>query len=120
MGLKFPLAIKDSVPEIAAFCDSAEPLLRERAVNTLGRIVRGCYSSVEPYWADLFRFALEGEEMVGPEREMDRFGERKLHAEVWIDKEKGLLVHHGVRLGRPVAIGAGENKQCGGFAAPDA
>ena len=25
MGLKFPLAIKDGVPAIAAFCDSAEP-----------------------------------------------------------------------------------------------
>ena len=57
MGLKFPIAVKDSVSAIAAFCDSGEPLLRERAVNALGRIGRGCYSSVEPYWADLFRFA---------------------------------------------------------------
>ena len=57
MGLKFPVAIKDTVPAIAAFCDSAEPILRERAVNSLGRIGRGCYSSVEPYWVGLFRFA---------------------------------------------------------------
>ena len=57
MGLKFPLAIKDGVPAIAAFCDSAEPLLRERAVNALGRIGRGCYASIEPYWTGLFRFA---------------------------------------------------------------
>ena len=56
-GLKFPLAIKDGVPAIAAFCDSAEPLLRERAVNALGRIGRGCYASIEPYWTGLFRFA---------------------------------------------------------------
>ena len=61
MGLKFPLAIKDSVPAIAAFCDSAEPLLRERAVNALGRIGRGCYSSVAPYWDSLFRFAYDEE-----------------------------------------------------------
>ena len=57
MGLKFPNAVKDSVSVIAAFCDSGEPLLRERAVNALGRIGRGCYASVEPYWNSLFRFA---------------------------------------------------------------
>ena len=61
MGMKFPIAIKDSVPAIAAFCDSTEPLLRERAVNALGRIGRGCYSSVEPYWDSLFRFAHDEE-----------------------------------------------------------
>ena len=64
MGLKFPLAIKDRVPAIAAFCDSAESLLRERAVNALGRIGRGCYASVEPYWASLFRFAHDEEASV--------------------------------------------------------
>ncbi|MBQ6155628.1 MAG: HEAT repeat domain-containing protein [Bacteroidales bacterium] len=61
MGMKFPIAIKDSVPAIAAFCDSGEPLLRERAVNALGRIGRGCCSSVEPYWDSLFRFAHDEE-----------------------------------------------------------
>ena len=61
MGLKFPLAIKDSVPAIAAFCGSTEPLLRERAVNALGRIGRGCYPSIEPYWNSLFRFAHDDE-----------------------------------------------------------
>ncbi len=64
MGLKFPLAIKDTVPAIAAFCDSAEPILRERAVNALGRIGRGCFPSVEPYWAGLFRFAYDEEASV--------------------------------------------------------
>lgn len=64
MGLKFPLAIKDSVSAIAAFCDSAEPLLRERAVNALGRIGRGCYPSVELYWDSLFRFARDKEASV--------------------------------------------------------
>ena len=57
MGLNFPLAVKGAVPAIAAFCDSAEPLLRERALNALGRIGRGCYASIEPYWTGLFRFA---------------------------------------------------------------
>ena len=61
MGMKFPIAIKDSVPAIAAFCDSGEPLLRGRAVNALGRIGRGCYSSVEPYWDCLFRIAHDEE-----------------------------------------------------------
>lgn len=64
MGLKFPNAIKDTVPAIAAFCDSAEPILRERAVNALGRIGRGCFPSVEPYWNSLFRFAHDEEASV--------------------------------------------------------
>lgn len=57
MGLAFPSSIKDSVDAIASFRDDAEPILRERAINALGRIGRGCFNSVEPYWNDLFRFA---------------------------------------------------------------
>ena len=57
MGLAYPLSVQDAVPEIAAFRDSPTPLLRERAVNALGRIGRGDYRLIEPYWADLFRFA---------------------------------------------------------------
>ena len=57
MGLAYPAAILEYVPAIAAFCDSAEPLLRERALNALGRIGRGGFHAVEPYWAGLFRFA---------------------------------------------------------------
>ena len=64
MGLAFPQAIKDSIPAVASFCDSTVPLLRERAVNALGRIGRGCYHSIEPYWAGLFRFAHDGEARV--------------------------------------------------------
>jgi HEAT repeat protein len=56
MGLAFPLSIKDHVAAVAAFLDCGEPLLRERAVNALGRIGRSCYGSIEPYWAGLFRF----------------------------------------------------------------
>lgn len=57
MGLAFPSSIKNSVDAIASFRDDAEPILRERAINALGRIGRGCFNSVEPYWVDLFRFA---------------------------------------------------------------
>ena len=57
MGLMYPESIQDTVPAIASFLDSPEPLLRERAVNALGRIGRGDCSLIEPYLADLFRFA---------------------------------------------------------------
>ena len=57
MGLAYPLSVRDAVPAIASFCNSPVPLLRERAVNALGRIGRGDYSLIEPYWPGLFRFA---------------------------------------------------------------
>ena len=42
---------------IASFLDSPAALLRERAVNALGRIGRGDEHLIEPYLTDLFRFA---------------------------------------------------------------
>ena len=57
MGLAHPQSVQDAVPTIASFLDNSEPLLRERAVNALGRIGRGSYSLIEPYWTELFRFA---------------------------------------------------------------
>ena len=57
MGLAFPSSIKSRVATIASFRNSTEPILRERTINALGRIGRGCFNSVEPYWDDLFRFA---------------------------------------------------------------
>ena len=57
MGLAHPHAVRDTVPAIASFLDSPEPLLRERALNALGRIGRGDFALIEPYWAGLFRFA---------------------------------------------------------------
>ena len=57
MGLLYPQSVQDTVPVIASLCDSQEPLLRERAVNALGRIGRGSYQIIEPYWVDLFRLA---------------------------------------------------------------
>ena len=59
MGLKFPAAIGEHVSSISAFLDSTEPLLRERAVIALGRIGRGDFRLIEPYWAGLFRFAAD-------------------------------------------------------------
>lgn len=57
MGLAFPNSVKSSVPAIAAFLNNEEPLLRERALNAIGRIGRGCFESVQAYWLGLFRFA---------------------------------------------------------------
>ena len=57
MGLEYPLSVKDAIPAIAALCESPVPLLRERAVNALGRIGRGDYRLIAPHWTGLFRFA---------------------------------------------------------------
>ena len=57
MGLVYPLSVQGTVPVIASFCDSPVPLLRERAVNALGRIGRGSFQVIGPYWKNLFRFA---------------------------------------------------------------
>ena len=57
MGLAFPEAIGGSVASIASFIGSPEPLLRERAVNAIGRIGRGCFQQIVPYWEGLLRFA---------------------------------------------------------------
>ena len=64
MGLVYPQSVRDTVPLIASFLDSSERLLRERMVNALGRIGRGDYGVIEPYWADLFRFASDEEPKV--------------------------------------------------------
>ena len=64
MGLAYPLSVKDAVPEIASFCNSPKPILRERAINAIGRIGRGNYHLIEPYWADLFRSASDDEPKV--------------------------------------------------------
>ena len=64
MGLVYPQSVQDAVPAIASLLDSPEPLLRDRAVNALGRIGRGSYPVIEPYWTDLFRFACDEEPKV--------------------------------------------------------
>ncbi len=64
MGLAYPLSVRDEIHVIASFCDSQEPLLRERSVNALGRIGRGSFHVIEPYWLNLFRFASDEEPKV--------------------------------------------------------
>ena len=64
MGLEYPSSVKGCVDSIAAFCDSKDSLLRERAVNALGRIGRADYSLIEQYWTGLFRFASDDEPKV--------------------------------------------------------
>ena len=64
MGLAYPLSVKDAVPVITSFCDSPVPLLRERAAGALGRIGRGDYHVIEPYWQKLFCLASDKEAKV--------------------------------------------------------
>lgn len=61
MGLEYPSSVKDAVPQVVSFLDSNEPLLRERAINALGRIGRGDINVIKSYWNDLFRFASDEE-----------------------------------------------------------
>lgn len=64
IGLAYPLSVQDKIPVIASFCDSPVPLLRERAINAIGRIGRGNYHVIEQYWMNLFRFASDEEAKV--------------------------------------------------------
>lgn len=57
MGLKWPREIACCVSSVAAFLNSADPLLHERALNALGRIGRADFELIRSYWKDLFRFA---------------------------------------------------------------
>lgn len=57
MGLKWPREIACCVSSVTAFLNSADPLLRERALNAIGRIGRADFELIRPYWKDLFRFA---------------------------------------------------------------
>ena len=61
MGLRYPTQVQSTVPAIASFLDSPTPILRERAVNALGRIGRGSFPVIEPYWISLFRFASDAD-----------------------------------------------------------
>ena len=56
MGLVYPQSVKAAISVITSFLDSKVSLLRERAVNALGRIGRGDYHVIEQYWSSLFRF----------------------------------------------------------------
>ena len=64
MGLLHPDLIKDALIKITPCLDSKDSLLRERAINALGRIGRGDFNLVEPYIEKLFEFALDDEAKV--------------------------------------------------------
>ena len=64
MGLANPPEVQDAVHAIALFLDSPTPLLRSRAVHALGRIGRGSFLVIEPYWTSLFRFAADADASV--------------------------------------------------------
>ncbi len=64
MGLLYSSSVQDAVPKIASFLDSSESLLKERSLNALGRIGRSDYSIIEPFWVELFRFAVDEEPKV--------------------------------------------------------
>lgn len=57
IGFAYPQSVQDVIPAIFSFCSNPIPLLRERALNALGRIGRSDYSLIEPYWPNLFCFA---------------------------------------------------------------
>jgi HEAT repeat protein len=57
MGLQHPEKIGKWVPAISDFLNSSEPLLRERALNALGRIGRADFTLIKAYWKDFFHFA---------------------------------------------------------------
>lgn len=64
MGLANPPEVQEAIPAIALFLDSPTPLLRSRAVHALGRIGRGSFLVIEPYWTSLFRFAADADASV--------------------------------------------------------
>lgn len=64
MGFVYPRLLQDAVPSIVPFLDSQEPLLRARAATALGRIGRGSFSVIAPYWSGLFRLASDKEAKV--------------------------------------------------------
>lgn len=60
MGLAHPQEVAGLVPEIAAFLTDGEPLLRERALNALGRTGRADFEIVKPYFDDMLAMSNDG------------------------------------------------------------
>ncbi|MBR2260264.1 MAG: HEAT repeat domain-containing protein [Paludibacteraceae bacterium] len=59
MGLQYPETIEPYVSSVASFMDSPNDLLRERALNALGRIGRARFELVQPYWEKMFELATD-------------------------------------------------------------
>ena len=57
MGLLYPEETAPYAEKIASYLDSQEDLLRERALNALGRIGRAQFEIVKPYWEEMFERA---------------------------------------------------------------
>ena len=57
MGLIYPMALKEDMDMITSFFDSTDAVLRERAVNATGRIGRGDFLLIKPYFIRLLGFA---------------------------------------------------------------
>ena len=61
MGLLYSEQVGPYVEAIAGFMTAEEPLLRERALNALGRIGRGDHALIEAYLPQMRLFALDNE-----------------------------------------------------------
>lgn len=61
IGLADPASVQDAVLKIASFLEHPVPLLRARAVTALGRIGRGSFSVIAPWWRGLFCLASDAE-----------------------------------------------------------
>lgn len=59
MGMLYPEQISQFVKQIAAFLKSNDELLKERALNALGRIGRSNYELIKPHWDDMFLLATD-------------------------------------------------------------
>lgn len=59
MGLLYPEEAAPYAEKIASFLDSQEDLLRERALNALGRIGRARFETVKSFWEKMFERATD-------------------------------------------------------------
>ena len=59
MGLRYPEEIVGTVGRIASFMDAQDDLLRERALNALGRIGRARFDAVGLWWEKMFGCAAD-------------------------------------------------------------
>lgn len=57
MGLQYPKEVFPFVSSIARLLSDNDSLLRCRALNALGRIGRGLFANIEPYWESMFDLA---------------------------------------------------------------
>lgn len=64
MGLLYPGQVSVHIGAIVGFISADEPLLRERALNALGRIGRGDHALIEPYLPKMRLLASDSEPSV--------------------------------------------------------